>query len=453
MVVDTNAILHHPDALNSFGDNQVVICLAVLEELDKWKKGAEEINRNARIAIRLMDSLRETAKKNGEKMADGVSLPNGGKLQIFVNHTEEIEKVLAENNIKDAPDNRIIAVGLFLQGQGDKVILVSKDINMRLKADALGIDVQDFEKNKTNQDESFEELRILEISPEKINAFYEGKGFINEGDFFPNEFIQVIDKGGLNEGSIGRVNPENNLIKRVILPEKLGSLTLRNQEQKMAAELLLDPKVEIVALVGGAGTGKTMLALKAGLHLCCEKNLYEKMLVSRPIIPMGKDIGYLPGTKDEKLSLWMQPIFDNLHFLLGQQEKRPSKESCKNYSTEEHQKESVSDLVADLMKKEIISLEALTYVRGRSIPRQYVIIDEAQNLTPHEVKTIVTRIGENTKIIFTGDPEQIDNPYLDSRSNGLSYLVERMSVSKIFGFVQLVETERSRAAQEGARLL
>ncbi len=454
-ILDTNVILHNLNSLSAFENNIVLICFTVLEELDKVKGRNTELGKNARDAIRLMDKLREKAVLSGQKMANGVNLPNEGKLRIFVNHTDDINKTISSLGLEDTPDNRIIAVASYLKKtSGKEVILVSKDINARLKADALGIQVQDCNKDKTCQDKSFEELRTFETNSEKIDNFHKKKEMENTSDYFPNEFILLKNEDGSSQSGIGRVTPDGKSIRKALMLPSLGELSLRNKEQKNAAELLLDKEVQVVSLIGKAGTGKTLLALKAGLQ-SWEEKLYEGIIVSRPIIPMGKDIGYLPGDKDEKLHLWMQPIFDNLKFLLSLKKGGTAKDLVsKHYKGKrEAEEKDIFGSAESLISNGIISLEALTYVRGRSIPGQYVIIDEAQNLTPHEVKTIITRAGRDTKIVFTGDPEQIDNPYLDSRSNGLVYLVERTRTSKRFGFVNLKRSERSGLAEEASELL
>ena len=440
-VLDTNVILHTPNSLLAFEDNIISICLTVLEELDKYKKGNEEINRNARDAIRLMDKLRKKARESGQKMAKGVRLPNGGKLQIFVNHTREINQMIKSLGVENIPDNRIIAVANHLMETSDKkVVLVSKDINVRLKADALGIDVQDYSKDKIQKDKKSEKLQEVEKTGDEIDKFYSEGGACYEyrETFYPNEFVLIKDKGGSSQSGIGII--KNGKIEKVSLSNRLGKISLRNKEQAMATHLLLDNEIKVICLVGGAGTGKTLLALAAGLELW-NKEYYKGIIVSRPIIPMGKDIGYLPGAKDQKLGLWMQPIFDNLEFLL----------SCSAKGNRHNQEKLVT--AKSLISNGVISLEALTYIRGRSLLNRFVIIDEAQNLTPHEVKTIITRCGEGSKFIFTGDPEQIDNPYLDSSSNGLSYLVRKSQQTDLAGHVFLSKSERSAVAETFSKLL
>jgi PhoH-like ATPase len=421
-VLDTNVLLHNSESITSFADNYVILPMTVIEELDKFKRHNDELGRNARHAIRQLDKLRTSGS-----LKDGVDMENGGILKITV-ETKDIPGALLDMSV---PDNRILAVANSLHKNGEKVIFVSKDINARLKADALGIDVMDFEKQKCNFDELYTGWRQVSVHGEMIDRFYSDESLTIEGfEFQSNEFVLLQDE----------INPKHSGLARATAPDRLAHLNSsyehawhiqpRSKEQRMAMELLLDPEISLVTLIGQAGTGKTLLALAAGLECVLHQESYEKLLVSRPVIPMGKDIGYLPGTKDEKLSLWMQPIFDNLTFLM-------------RHNRGKEDEGTIQQKVNQLIKDQKIELEALTYIRGRSIPRQFIIVDEAQNLTPHEVKTIISRAGENTKMVFTGDPQQIDNPYLDSSSNGLSYAVERLKGHGIYGHVTLSKSERS----------
>ncbi len=421
-VLDTNVLLHNADSLTSFADNYVVLPMTVIEELDKFKRHNDELGRNARHVIRQLDKLRISGS-----LKDGVVMENGGTLKITVER-RDMPGALLDMNIAD---NRILAVANSLHENGNSVIFVSKDINARLKADALGIDTMDFEKQKCNVDELYTGWRQETVPAEVIDRFYKDKVLDAEGfDFNTNEFILLQDEGNPKHSGLGRATGTNRLTHLNTKNEHAWNIQPRSKEQRMALELLLDPEISLVTLIGQAGTGKTLLALAAGLECVIHKESYERLLVSRPIIPMGKDIGYLPGTKDEKLNLWMQPIFDNLTYLM-------------RHDRREEDDGHVQQKVDKLLKNKQVELEALTYIRGRSIPRQFVIVDEAQNLTPHEVKTIISRAGENTKMVFTGDPQQIDNPYLDSASNGLSYTVEKLKGQAIFGHITLKKSERS----------
>jgi len=430
-VLDTNVLLHNAESVSAFEDNIVVLPMTVIEELDNFKRHNDELGRSARHVIRQLDRLR--AQGN---LRDGVVMDNGGILKITV-ETQDMPGIFMDMSV---PDNRILAVAYALKEQGERVIFVSKDINSRLKADALGLDVMDFEKQKCDFDSLYTGWRSLTVPGAHIDQYYREETLTITGeDFLTNEFILLQDEA----------NPKHSALARATGPESLGHLVkeresawhirARSKEQRMAFELLLDPAISLVTLIGRAGTGKTLLALAAGLHSVLTTSTFEKLLVSRPVIPMGKDIGYLPGTKDEKLSLWMQPIFDNLIYLMRQ-----------DHRVEEG---TLQGKVDKLFKDQHVELEALTYIRGRSIPDQFVIIDEAQNLTPHEVKTIISRAGENTKMVLTGDPNQIDNPYLDSSSNGLSYAVEKLKGQALYGHVTLSKSERSPLSAVAADFL
>lgn len=433
-VLDTNVLLHNANSIGSFTDNVVVLPMSVIEELDRFKSHNNELARNARQVIRQLDKLR--VKGN---LGQGVEMENGGTLQIY--H----ERDLADHGLDmRVTDNRILGVAYTLFQQGKKVIFVSKDINARLKADALGIGVMDFEKQKVNFDELFSGHCEVKVTGAQIDEFYANKKLEVTGcSPSPNEFILLIDENDEKHTALARSSNGGVLVPLVSDYNEAFGLRPRNKEQRMALELLLDPEVLLVTMVGRAGTGKTLLALAAALEATIHFQRYEKILVSRPIIPMGKDLGFMPGDKDEKLMHWMQPIFDNLTFLLAANSRKQ----------DEKQDESVKQKVDRLLRDHVIELEALTYIRGRSIPNQYVIVDEAQNLTPHEIKTIVSRAGEGTKVVLTGDPEQIDNPYLDSSSNGLSYAVERMKSLPIHGHITLRKSERSSLAGAAAEYL
>ncbi len=430
-VLDTNVLLHNPESITSFDDNSVVLPMTVIEELDSFKRHNDELGRSARQVIRKLDSLRASGS-----LKDGVLMENGGTLKITV-ETKDMPGTFMDMTV---PDNRILAVAKSLLSQGERVIFVSKDINSRLKADALGIEVMDFEKQKCDFDTLYTGWREVKVSAAVIDAFHKNETLILDGsDFFTNEFILLRDEQNPKHTGIGRAISEHVVVHLNPEYENAWNIHSRSKEQRMALELLLNPDINLVTLIGRAGTGKTMLALAAGLEAVLHLEIYEKLLVSRPIIPMGKDIGYLPGTKDEKLSLWMQPIFDNLTYLMRM-----------NHKVDEG---TVQQKVSQLLKNQQVELEALTYIRGRSIPNQFIIVDEAQNLTPHEVKTIISRAGENTKMVLTGDPNQIDNPYLDSSSNGLSYAVEKLKGQALYGHVTLSKTERSPLSAIAAEYL
>lgn len=434
-VLDTNVLLHNAESIKSFTDNYVVLPMSVIEELDSFKSRNDELGRNARKVIRELDHLRCQGK-----LSDGVEMENGGILKIV----PEGKNISNPGMDMRVADNRILAVAYTFFTQGEKVIFVSKDINARLKADALGIDVMDFEKQKVNFDELFSGYRELQVPGQLIDTFYKNRQLKSEGlELTPNEFVLLQDESDPKHTALARAVSEDTLTRLVPQYDSAWKVRSRSKEQRMCLELLLDPDVQIVTLVGQAGTGKTLLALAAGLEDVLINKRYEKILVSRPIIPLGKDLGYMPGDKEEKLAHWMQPIMDNLSFLMGTGTLPKNREDD----------ESLRHKAEKLLKDHVVEMEALTYIRGRSISGQYVIVDEAQNLTPHEVKTIISRAGEGTKMVLTGDPYQIDNPYLDSSSNGLTYTVERLKDLAIHGHITLRKSERSELAGVAADYL
>ncbi|MDR9500531.1 MAG: PhoH family protein [Desulfurivibrionaceae bacterium] len=434
-ILDTNVLLHNAEALKSFADNIVVLPMTVIEELDKFKSRSDELGRNARQVVRELDRLRLKGP-----LSAGVAMENGGRVMIVLEHETAKHPSL---NLA-VPDNRILAVAYTLLSQQKKVVFVSKDINARLKADVLGLEVQDFEKQKVNVDELFAGYREIEVPGSLLADIFQSEELPVAGyDFYANEFVLLTDQADPKHTALARAGSADTLVRLNKQYDSAWQIHSRSKEQRMALELLLDPRIKIVTLVGQAGTGKTLLALAAALETTIALEEYEKILVSRPIIPLGKDLGYMPGDKDDKLRHWMQPIFDNLTYILGD---RGGKASEKDVET-------VRKKVEQLLKDHIIEMEALTFIRGRSIPNQYVIIDEAQNLTPHEVKTIISRAGEGTKMVLTGDPYQIDNPYLDSSSNGLAYTVERLKGLPIHGHVTLRKSERSELAGVAADYL
>lgn len=434
-VLDTNVLLHNPGALFAFSDNHVIIPFDVLEELDKFKKDSTDVGRAARTAIRHIDTLREKGHLSKGVKWNG----HGGVIQVAMDAYADPVPGLSF----DKPDNRIIAVAYHLTRQGKQAIFISKDINARIKSDALGITTEDFENQKVDYETLYAGYRELTVPSAVIDRLYSEKR-ISIADpllanlqptLFPNEY--VLFKAGGEESQVGlaRFVPAIGAVLPLSRMKKaVYGITPRNLQQTMAFDLLLDDDVQMVTLMGTAGTGKTLLALAAGMHKCFQDPKYERLLVARPIMPLGKDIGFLPGTKDEKLSAWMKPIFDNLEFLLTDR---------RVHSGETANVEAKLQGYLDSGK---LILEALTYIRGRSIPHQFMIVDEAQNLTPHEIKTIASRVGEGTKLVLTGDAEQIDNPYLDANSNGLSFTIERLKSSDLVGHVTLARPERSGLA-------
>lgn len=434
-VLDTNVILHNPNSLISFTDNDVLLPIEVLEELDKFKRSHDEKGRNARIAIRMLDELR----KKGEP-GEGFPLESGGMLRVTIGL--DYDKCNEIGLSQQVVDNRILLAAYSFQQKGEKVIFVSKDINARIKADALGVPSVDFEKQKVDFESLYRGWHTMDIAPEEIDKFYEKKEYsVAEKDFLPNEFALLRDRTNPKHTAIGRYKKEFGILMPLIFNKmSLMSIRPRNKEQAMAMELLLNTDINLITLVGPAGTGKTLLAIAAGLQKVVRDETYAGLLISRPVMPLGRDIGYLPGTKEEKMENWMGPIFDNLEYIfnINKQGKTKSKTKVE---------------IEKYMEDEIIELEAMTFMRGRSIPDRYIIIDEAQNMTPHEVKTVISRAGNGTKMILTGDPYQIDNPYLDSSSNGLSYCVDRMKGLPMYGHMTLSTSERSPLASMAAQLL
>jgi len=462
-VLDTNVLLHNPGSLYLFDDNHVVIPFAVLEELDKFKKGNDDVARNAREVIRQLDKLRH----QGE-LVDGVQW-NGHGGTIRVEFSEEKRPHwLAE----ESPDNRIIGVAYNLKEAGQRAILITKDANVRLKTDALGIETEDFEAQKVDSDRLYSGYRVLNVPGDLIDQLYEEKQLPldeagphlveppEEGaapDAAPvpvtleaNQFVQL--RNAIDESHTGlarRLADTDHLIPIHGPRKPVTGIMARNVQQTMALDLLLDDEIKLVTLLGNAGTGKTLLAIAAGMTKTFTEQRYDKLLVARPIMPMGKDIGFLPGDKDEKLSAWMQPIFDNLTYLMSTRGG-----GLPGLGGGQHAESKPAEAkINQLMAEGSLVLEPLTYIRGRSIPHQFIIIDEAQNLSPHEVKTIVSRVGEGTKIVLTGDVNQIDHPYLDASSNGLSYMVERTKGQPMVGHVTLARSERSELASLAAEVL
>lgn len=432
-VLDTNVLLHDVNSLFAFQDNDVVIPIIAIEELDRFKKDLNEIGRNARQVSRILDKFRAQGP-----LFKGIGLENGGTLRVFIQSSKS--NSLPPELIFNKADNQILSVAMELKEKGKQpVCLVTKDTNLRIKADALGISARDYESDKIEISELYEGFRTITVSKADIDSYY-AKGSIDpmEKDLHPNEGVLLVDEGDPKHTALGRFHKEKGSLLPLTLPkEGVWGIYPKNAEQRFAIDLLLDDSIKLVTLAGKAGTGKTLVAIAAGLKKTADEETYTRLLVSRPIFPLGKDIGFLPGELEEKLKPWMQPIFDNLELIFGMEKKE--KGGQRNYR--------------ELMNQGILELEPLTYIRGRSIPNQYMIVDEAQNLTPHEIKTIITRAGDNTKIVLTGDPYQIDNPYIDSSSNGLSYVVERFKNEAIAGHVTLSKGERSELAERAANLL
>ncbi len=447
-VLDTNVLIHDPGSLYSFDDNEVVLPLAVIEELDKLKKLSDERGRNARLIARKLDDLRKKGK-----LLKGVKTKNGGLIRI-----EPYKKAEIPTSLVKKADNEILSVALGLKESGKDVIFISKDINMRVKAEVLGLDVQDFEKSKVSFEELYTGWREITVPDKLVDEFKSQQKMPPpkdiKGNLLPQEFIMVKSDTDNKKTGLGRYAPSEELILNLgHAQSRPWGLNALNIEQKFAFEALLNEDIKLVTLLGVAGTGKTLIALACGMHLTFDKNKYRRVMISRPVVPMGKDIGYLPGSKEEKLANWMGAFYDNLEFLVEARSASGKQKPNFGYTGKKNVNLKPSQVVDNLFDTGKIEIEALTYLRGRSIPQQYMIIDEAQNLTPLEIKTIVSRAGKNTKVVVTGDPYQIDNPYLDSSSNGLTYLAERFKGQDIFAHITLTKSERSDLAARAAELL
>jgi len=433
-ILDTNVLLHDPQAIFRFEDNNLAIPITVIEEIDGFKKNLSETGRNARQFSRFLDELRRN-----HSLTEGVPLDSGGILSVEL-YTEEALKRLPPELRNERGDNRILAVALkFKERLDEPVVFVTKDTNLRIKADAIGLTAEDYESDKVSIDELYTGATELLVSKDEVDLFY-SQGFLEtECACMANQFVTLVDEGNPSHTALARYQaPLDRFVALIPTPkEGLWGIHPRNREQQFAFDLLLNDDVQLVSLVGMAGTGKTLLALAAGLHMTADEDHYSRLLVSRPVFPLGRDLGFLPGDVEEKLAPWMQPIFDNVELLLG--------------SVDEEGKRKRG--YRELVDMGLLEIEALTYIRGRSIPNQYLIVDESQNLTPHEIKTIITRAGEGTKVILTGDPYQIDNPYVDSSSNGLTYVVEKFKEQDVAGHVTLQKGERSCLAELAANLL
>lgn len=431
-VIDTNVLLHDPDAIGKFHNNDVVIPLAVLEELDSMKRLSDELGKNARHVIRYIDGLKQ---KSAGDLHSGVQIDNGVTVRIHVEMRPSSEKKAFPLPLDRAP-NKILNVAFQIRESGQRVVLVSKDFVTRVKAVAIGLEAEDYENLKVSYDEIYHGYRKIEVPKRDIDIFYKD-GFLNLDikDLAPNEYCLLTSPE--QSSAVGKYDKRNGRLEPLLkLSRDIWGINPLNFEQKCALDLLLRDDIKLVTLVGQAGTGKTLLALASGLRKVFDEGIYSRILVSRPIMPLGKDIGYLPGSKEEKLYHWMQPIYDNLEFL------------CNTTGGE-----NGSETQEWIMESKKIEMEAVTYIRGRSLPKMFIIIDEAQNLTPHEVKTVISRAGQGTKVILTGDPTQIDNPYLDKDSNGLTFIIGKFREYPLYGHIFLERTERSELAALAAEVL
>jgi PhoH-like ATPase len=433
-VIDTSVFLSDANALYRFKNNDIVIPIKVLEEVDKHKKRQDSVGFNARLIIKHLDALRVKGS-----LAKGIRLGKGMGILRVAKASRSLPKDLDFS----VPDHQIISVAFHESQENEKrkVIVVSRDINMRVIADSLGLPSEDYETNSIveDKDKVYEGFAEVLVDDEFIERFYDGEQMFLEPSnvkikLHPNQFILLISSSNPKKSAICRFLEFKSPLKPINVKEysKSWGVVPRNKEQTFAYDLLFDDNIPLVSLIGRAGSGKTLMAIAAGLEqtIGFAERKYKKIVVSRPVQPMGKDIGFLPGTMEEKMGPWLMPIHDNLEFILG------NKNQIKSY-----------------FEKGLIEVEALTYIRGRSISNAFIIIDEAQNLTAHEVKTIITRVGEGTKVILTGDIEQIDNIYTNETSNGLTYAIEKFKNSELVGHITFRKGERSKIATLASKVL
>jgi len=438
-VLDTNVLLHDPQAIYKFEDNVVIIPIHVIEEIDHFKREMSERGSNARTVARYVDNLRE---KSGGSLQSGVALERGGELRVHVP-----DGAWPGQPPRDAPamDHAIVRTAITLRDQHPETptIFVTMDSNLRIRADAVGLRAENYEGGRIQLDTMYRGIIEVEADEETVSALGSRENvpvsrIDTDIELYPNLGLVLKNAASPSHTALGRYDAAEQIIRPLFIQkEGVWGLKPRNVEQRFALDQLLDDRISLVTLVGKAGTGKTLLAVAAGLKKVVEDGAYARLVVARPIFPMGRDLGYLPGTLEEKLNPWMKPIFDNLEFIMATGRGRMPE--GRNYE--------------ELVASGTIEIEPLTYIRGRSLPNQYLIVDEAQNLTPHEVKTVITRCGLHTKIVLTGDPNQIDNPYVDAASNGLTVVAERFKAEAVAGHIYLTRGERSELAERATQLL
>lgn len=433
-LLDTSVYLTDSNCINSFGNNDIIIPLKVLEEIDNNKKRQDSAGSQARSIIRKLDALRSKGS-----LAKGVRIDKG----LGIVRVRSYNPLLMPDDLDlEDSDNQIIATALSEQEdttiKSRKIVVVSRDINMRVKCDALGLLTEDYQAEQVviNANGLYTGIAEVLIDEQIVDRFYSGEEVIlpaEEYKLYPNQFVMLISNSNDKKTALAKFKDHYTPLKKILKgSHNVWSTSPRNKEQQFAFDLLLDPAVPVVSLVGKAGSGKTLLALAAGLEQTFGKDsAYKKIVVTKPVEPVGKDIGFLPGTMEDKMLPWLAPIQDNLQFLMGD-----DKATLELY-----------------MEKGQIEVEAMTFIRGRSISNAFIVIDEVQNMTQHEIKTVLTRVGEGTKIVLTGDIEQIDNVYIDATNNGLSYVVERLKEEQITGHVTLLKGERSQVATIAATKL
>ena len=440
-ILDTNVMIHDPDSIFNFDDNDVYLPIYVIEEIDKLKRYNDGVGKAARDTSKNINGLCKYENGENKSLLDGISNDKGGIFKIVVSN--DYEQYLPNSIDKRLADNKILGLALKIkdENKNKKVILVSKDMNVRIKANVLGLTAVDYIKDKINSEQLLDGNIEINIDKDKFKLLEKAnivdRALLTDKIPYANELVKFINE----DRAIFTIykKERDKFEKQTYFDTKIWGVNGRNDEQKQALELLMDTRIKLVTLIGKAGTGKTVLAIASALEQVVERKLYKKIFIARPVIPMGKDIGFLPGNEKEKMKPWMLPIYDNIEFLASNKSQSNSVDAEK--------------VIIGLESLGLLKVEPLTYIRGRSIPQGFIIIDEAQNLTPHEVKTIITRVGKDTKIVFTGDLEQIDSPYLDANSNGLSYIVEKLKDETIVGHIRLVKGERSEVAELASQLL
>ncbi len=462
-ILDTNVLLSDPNCFNNFQDNDLIIPILVLEELDKHKGRSDEVGRAAREVNRILDKISESGS-----LKDGVSLPCGGTLKVMSSPTGYSALLPPELVLGSSVDNMIIGFVLMLRREVSDAILVSKDINVRVKCSSLGIEAQDYLSNRATDsaEHLYTGVKVFVVPYETVEMFYARDSIhvhnVTEEKLYPNQILVIksVDiEGNTLKSAICRV--KGDMLYHLRKIDQVFGVKPRNKEQTFSVELLMDPSIKLLTLTGKAGCGKTLLAIAAGLEqleAMGNDGPYQKLIVSRPVQPVGRDIGFLPGTLAEKMEPWIAPIRDNLEYLLSSKSGKKGQTRGRKKSDELMGGSGVSGLSKDpflelMQSKGLIEVEAITFIRGRSIPNAFIIIDEAQNLSMHELKTIVTRAGEGTKIILTGDVEQIDNNHVDTFTNGLTHAVEKFKEYDMSGHVTLLKGERSELATLASKIL
>jgi PhoH-like ATPase len=427
-ILDTNVLMYEPKSLFAFEDNEVVIPLIVLDELDKHKNGNSQAAKHARMTIRSLDELRALGN-----LSEGVLTERGGIIRVELNNIDNVPSDLDASRM----DNRIISVALSLKKKytDRRVAVITKDINLRVKCDALGVHAEDYTSDSVveNLDSLYAGYTTIDVTSKDIDSLYKfGQIPVKNitRPLFPNEYVHLRALDSSQHSALARFNGTN--LDKVKIFKNVWGISSRNREQTFTMDALFNPDIKLVTITGRAGVGKTLLAAAAGVSQLFDIKTYKRIVLTRPIMPVGRDIGFLPGDIDQKMTPWMGPLYDNLDLIFSEKG-RFYLDSCLNDGN--------------------IDIEPITYIRGRSMPRSYIIVDEAQNLTRHEVKTIITRVGEGSKVILTGDIEQIDAPYIDSYDNGLSYVIEKFKDESIAAHMTLLRGERSELATKAAEKL